>query len=151
MKKHYYHITQKEWEKEVTLFPRKIGDNRPNEEPKTARICVAPTLAHCLIALGQSLSEHCFLFVYRTKHPVKAESPYGVADSHITKEMWLKTPTQFKRVRTFSDKELDSLYSLLPCQVGERDRNVLANQKRSLEKLQKELVKKTISRTKKPN
>jgi hypothetical protein len=137
-KRYYYHITQEEWAEEVVLSPRKV-ERQGDDEPKTARICVAPSTVHCFVALGKSLSEHGLTYVYRTKYKVKAESPFRVSDSHITKEMWLKTPKRFKRIKTFSEEELNSIYPVLPTQVGYKNRNVLANQRRSLNLLKKKL------------
>jgi hypothetical protein len=135
-KRYYYHVTQKNWAREVTLSPKEIGNNRPEREPKVARICVSPTPAHCFVALGQG----AFFFglycsVYRTKYKVNAEFPHGVADSHITKEMWLKTPTEFKRVKVFSRKEFNLLYQLLPNCVGTKNRYCVAAQKERLKTL----------------
>jgi len=67
-------------------------------EPMNSRICVAPTIQHCLSSIYISPNAP-FIYVYQTCHPVLARYPYGVADSRVTREKWLIYPTWFKLVR----------------------------------------------------
>ncbi len=99
-KQFYYHISTEPLHTsesgEVTLKPRDYGDNRAQEEPDDARICVAPSVPHCLIALGTLATEYGDnLFIYRTKNKVVGKPSYNVPDAHITKERWLTRQTKF--------------------------------------------------------
>lgn len=96
LKRHWYFITEDHsFGDEITLKPR-TPLNMGQEEPKDVRICVAPTAAHCASAIG--LSTGWSFMVYQTKRKVTAVKPYSVPDSCITKEHWLKRPTQFVKV-----------------------------------------------------
>jgi len=106
MKKYYYHITTKNWPDDITLKPRKYGANRADEEPKISRICVAPTIEGCLIALGSCLPLSSNIYIYRTIRKVKAITPNDVIDSKITGEMWLLRPIKFKYVGVIKKKTL---------------------------------------------
>lgn len=98
-KRFYYHISNTKLHRsksgEVTLTPRDYGDNRAQEEPDDARICVAPSVPHCLIALGSLSTEGDSLFIYRTKNKVVGKPPYDVPDARVTKERWLTRQTKF--------------------------------------------------------
>jgi len=97
--RYYYHITsnddfRKEWGDETTLSP--IEGNKGNrcwDEPSNPRICVAPSIAHCISALPYCGKYQ--YFVYRTKDKEFACYPYGVEDSLVTKEKWTIKPTKF--------------------------------------------------------
>jgi hypothetical protein len=92
-KQYLYHVTEKDWVREVTLTPKEDGCNRDDREPKIARICTAPTIEGCLIAIHIPLMDH--LNVYRTKGKVYSRKPVGVCDSHITGERWVTHSTNF--------------------------------------------------------
>jgi hypothetical protein len=104
--KFYYFLTQQDMGDEPTLKPRKSGDNRGDDEPLTARICVAPSVPGCLTALGSCLDLAPAIHVYVTKEQVMAHNPRHVHDSHITGEMWLKKQTAFRRVGIIDPKDL---------------------------------------------
>ena len=107
---HYYHVTQAaDWGKEIRLKPRNFGRNRAPEEPQTARICVGPSVAHCLTALGSSLYISTPIHIYRTKYRVTAVKPNHVEDARITKEMWLLRPIRFVHVGTLDAERVDAL------------------------------------------
>ena len=103
MKKLYlYHITENDWGKSVTLIPKSAGDNRDTaHEPKTPRICTAPTIAGCMIAVY--LNELNTVNVYRTRHKVDYKYPRKVHDSKITEERWITKPTEFIFIRNLDD------------------------------------------------
>ncbi len=135
MKKYYYHITTRSWPKNVLLKPRKYGANRADEEPKTARICVAPTIEGCLIALGSCLPLSSDLYIYRTVRKINAIKPIDVIDSEITEEMWLLRPINFKYVGKIKKKTLpEHLYWL---DVGRKEAL-------NLQKKYKKILKKNI-------
>jgi hypothetical protein len=138
-KQFYYHISNTKLHRsksgEVTLTPRDYGDNRAQEEPDDARICVAPSVPHCLIALGTlAIDNGDSLFIYRTKNKVVGKPPYGVTDSHITKERWLTRQTKF--VLTSKVSVSDRLINVM-CKLGcVGSVGCLKQQSRALKKLE---------------
>ena len=102
--RYWYHISSTLTETEITLTPRN-GDqsfNRGPTEPEGERICVSPSIAHCLTAVP-----YCLVYdyvIYRTKKRIKAHRPYDVFDSNITLEGWIKVPTEFIRVGSIEFK-----------------------------------------------
>ncbi len=97
-KNYYYHVTMNpEWGQEVTLIPRSDGLFRHHLEPKTPRICVAPTVAQCLIALNPESFLEEKIYIYQTKEKVNAVRAKSkvITDAHITDEMWLLEKTDF--------------------------------------------------------
>lgn len=104
--RHYYHIRQSDdWGSEVTLYPKEEGKFRCPFEPLVPRICVAPTIPQCIVALGNLLNEKP-IYVYKTKYEIADRDiiePYEVPDSHITDEAWLCEPTDFVLDRVIKD------------------------------------------------
>lgn len=105
IKGYFYHISDELSPKDHILTPRRDGCNRDPEEPDTPRICVCPTMAGCICAVGPSLSIRKRIRVFRTKNQVVSYAPFGkhesggnkaVIDAHITKEKWLIRKTSFK-------------------------------------------------------
>lgn len=47
--RYFYHITPEDWGVKTTLKPKQV--NQCCDEPVVARICVAPTVPHCLSAI----------------------------------------------------------------------------------------------------
>ncbi len=93
-KKYLYHVTEKEWPKEITLSPKHVllADE---DEPKIKRICVSEELSGCFSSINFYDSHSN---VYRTKRPVTHYQPFGVSDAKITKEKWLLRKTAFVKV-----------------------------------------------------
>jgi len=96
---YYYHITFKDWGKCITLKPRVGGVNRGLDEPKLSRICVGPSVAHCLASAVTNGAE---MSVYRTKNKVLGYYPVEVIDAKYTREKWLLRPISFIYVGTLS-------------------------------------------------
>ena len=94
--RHYYHVTQASELNAVriVLQPR-CGKHTAWDEPRTPRICVAPTPIHCLAALGECLEYGLPIRIYRTAKPEVAQKPEYVEDAKVTKERWLLEPTEF--------------------------------------------------------
>ena len=108
--RYYYHITTKDWGDSIVLKP--IGNSesfsRPFDEPKIRRTCVAPTVCHCIVAIGM---DDCVYNVYRTKEKVLAYFPYGVIDSCVTREKWIISKCEFIKVGEISaDKAFAHYY-----------------------------------------
>jgi len=91
-KRFYYHISTSYFGDKVILYPRTWGCHRPTSEPNIKRICVAPSVPHCLSSVPLSKSK---IYVYRTYRKIQAYYPRYVADSKTTKEKWLLDPTCF--------------------------------------------------------
>jgi len=96
---YYYHITFKDWGKSITLQPRVGGINRGWDEPKLSRICVGPSISHCLASAVTNGGE---MSVYRTKNKVLGYYPVEVLDAKYTREKWLLRPINFIYVGTLS-------------------------------------------------
>ena len=92
-----FHVTtKKSWGKQVQLTPRKTGKNRAIGEPEIKRICVAPTISRCFIAIPYEETET--YYIYRTLRKVQGYYPYDVFDSRITREKWLISPISFIKI-----------------------------------------------------
>ena len=88
---YYYHITEQKWNPFVTLQPRDRGFKRGSEEPDISRICVGPSITHCLASTVMSRD----MKVFRTQHKVFAYHSIGVVDSFYTREKWLLRAIRF--------------------------------------------------------
>jgi len=97
---YYYHITRKDWPKQIRLLPRTGGKFRGFMETKTARICVCPTPAHCFIAIPYV--EGGDMNIYRTLRKCNIKEPIGVLDSCVTLEKWRVEPTWFIKIGSVS-------------------------------------------------
>lgn len=97
--KFWYHVSERNLGYKAYFEPREI---ECLGEPSRPRICVSPTVAHCLSAI---CSDHK-VYVYRTYRKMSARYPYGVCDSYITKERWLLGETCFLRQLTLNYADL---------------------------------------------
>jgi len=95
----WYHISHVDLGDTVEFSPRQIHEEG---EPRRARICVAPTVAHCLAAIKLFRGPYS---IYRTRDPVVAYYPYRVCDVRITRERWLLHPTVFVKTGIVSPRE----------------------------------------------
>jgi len=138
--RYWYHVTDKaQWGAKVVLQPRVPSTfaideaGEPIEDCDTKRICVGPTPAHCLTAIGPS---SCF-FIYRTFKKLKAIKPTTkqVPDVSITQERWLKRPTTFVRVKEITRKHIKRLLDLDLVVRGSNLPQDLTEQKKDLEKI----------------
>ena len=100
--RYWYHISTTLNQKLVYLAPRDNSRsfNRGSSEPNDKRICVAPSIEHCLTAVPYMPGEK--YFIYRTIRKTKATAPTGIFDAHITLEGWIQTPMMFERIGTIS-------------------------------------------------
>lgn len=102
-RRYWYFATEQDMGDTMSLCPR-TPMYKGGSEPDDKRICVAPTAAHCLSAIGS----YPIMHIYRTKQMVKAHKPYDVGDSRITQEHWLTRKTSFERVTVVSLENLNS-------------------------------------------
>ena len=78
--------------------------NRSCGEPNTKRVCVSPSVEHCLTAVPYCPGDK--FTIYRTARKCVANKPEGVHDAHITNEGWIQAPTMFVRVGVLSLPDL---------------------------------------------
>ena len=104
--RHWYHISTTLNKTQVYLAPRDNSRsiNRSSLEPNNKRICVAPTVAHCLTAVPYAPGEK--YIIYRTFRKCRASQPKEIYDAHITNEGWIQCHTMFERVGILSLPEL---------------------------------------------
>jgi hypothetical protein len=107
--RYWYHISTTLTAKRVYLAPRdnRRSMNRSSCEPNDKRICVAPTVAHCLAAVPYAPGEK--YIIYRTFRKCRATQPNGIYDAHITDEGWIQYPTMFERIGVLSLPDLAKL------------------------------------------
>lgn len=112
-KRYYFHISKKDLhlrgtKERFTLHPKGgVTELRLDTEPDVKRICVGPSIIHCLSAIPAFCDGYN---IYRTINKVKAHFPYDVTDAHITHERWLLEPTEFKLIGTW---DLNYSYNLV--------------------------------------
>lgn len=96
--RHWYHLSTTLKQLKVILTPRDNdeGFNRSESEPNDKRICVSPSIEHCLTAIPYSKWDK--FTIYKTRDKVVAKCPIDVFDSKITKEGWITTRTVFNRI-----------------------------------------------------
>lgn len=96
--RYWYHISTTLMDKQVYLTPRdnSRSSNRSPSEPNDKRICVAPTIAHCIAAVPYMPGER--YTIYRTRRRMTASPPKEIYDAHITQEGWIQVPTMFERI-----------------------------------------------------
>ena len=100
--RYWYHISTTLRRKRHCLTPwdNGRGFNRNPLEPDVKRICVAPSVPHCLTAVPYSPGET--FTIYRTAHKVKATYAEGVYDAPITMEGWIQASMMFVKIGTLS-------------------------------------------------
>jgi len=105
-RRYWYHVSSTLHDPEITLIPRNndCGFNRNPMEPNVNRICVGPSIAHCLTAIPYSIFAP--YNIYRTKSPVRATRSHDVFDTRITLEGWLLKPTRFIKIGAITMKEI---------------------------------------------
>lgn len=108
IKRYYYHLTYYDLGDEVILRPL-FGDNRAEDEPPGARICVSNHPAKCFVAIPIDGCDT--LHLYRTKEQVIAKHPYGICDKEVTGEKWLTEETPSIRILCVDVKDNGELHS----------------------------------------
>lgn len=95
----FYHITDQPWDDIVTLHPRVDGYYRGEDEPEVARICVAPSLFHCVLAIPYNRHKKEPYKLYVTAEKVRPYKPYGIYDARKTHEKWIREECVFRFVK----------------------------------------------------
>lgn len=105
--RYWYHISSTLKGKVEHLIPwdEDKGFNRTDREPKGKRICVAPTIEQCIVAVPYLPSSK--FAIYRTIRKIKAEQAVDVFDVNITNEGWITFPMTFVKVGTINFSEIE--------------------------------------------
>ena len=101
-----YHLTTEDFGKYVTLFPRDHGINRSHAESKINRICVAPTILHCLSAVYFEKIPN----IYWSPDTNFIDADDTIKDREATLEKWYINKTVFIKVNLFLDYEMYMFY-----------------------------------------
>lgn len=106
-RRYWYHLSSTLKDNEIKMIPwgNDKAFNRGPTEPSDKRICVSPTIAHCLTAIPYWLMDD--YMIYRTKVPVKANKPYDVFDSNVTKEGWIQEQMEFVKIGCICFKDVE--------------------------------------------
>ena len=100
--RYWYHISRKDLGDAKLFEPVENWANRDAMEPKGARICVAPSIAHCLVATVSTFQ----MTIYRTKTRMVAKRAHSdVWDAAITKEGWFLEPVEFVKIGVFNPQD----------------------------------------------
>ena len=93
-KRYWYHLSFDLDKDEIEIYPWDKRKHRSAGEPNGKRLCMAPSVAHCLTAIPQ----RSHYFIYRTPFKITVQEPDGVYDSDITKEGWITEKIKLKRI-----------------------------------------------------
>lgn len=103
-----FHISDS-WDFSEGVISPRICQRVP-DEPEMARICVAPTVEQCILAIGHwedYFSSGKEFRIYKTEE--ETTTAIDIIDSHLTGERWLTKPSLFKYVRTIKELEINAL------------------------------------------
>lgn len=110
-KKYLYHITQNVVpEGKFIWFPRTMGSNRCDFEPRIARICFSKNISGCFVTLGECLVPDKDIFILKTVKPVNyySPSPNEVLDVEVTEEVWRLKPITLQQIAKIDAKQLSN-------------------------------------------
>lgn len=169
-KQYWYHVSGENLGIHPTFSLRDPDFVSETIEPMLPRICVAPTIHHCLIAIRHRVNDRLPLFVYKTPK-VKAVYPFReyytfsemhelgyinfdkysrqtktnrfvveVVDAHITKEMWILNKTRLKLVGIIEKPIVKKINEIIP-KFLPGDKSALHQQKKALNILIKTNIK----------
>lgn len=106
-KRYWYHVSTTLRKRTTTLTPWDgvKAVNRDPTEPAGKRICVAPTVEQCIVAIPYHLG--ATVSIYRTKDKVMAEKPKDVFDANVTGEGWITVPTTFVKIGRLNFEDIE--------------------------------------------
>ncbi len=90
-----YHLSAHPLGESIILRPRIPRDCAPFEDRRIPRICVAPTIRGCLLALQGCYYNTGQWWRYILAEDEQAAEPHRVPDARLTGEMWLLKPARF--------------------------------------------------------
>lgn len=133
-KRYWYFVTGINFGDKTMLSPRNPS-SACDGEPVLRRICMAPTAAHCLSAIG--LYEHN-AHVYRTTRRVSASKCWDVPDDEITKEHWLFRVGHFERIAVIP---MEPIYRYMNSRGYAKGESGYLNQRREKRRIVEYLIK----------
>jgi hypothetical protein len=96
----FFHLSPEIIEKQLhPRIPRNWMTNTGNEDNTIPRVCFAPTIDQCLIAVG-GYREHFYVYepeLYGGLQIVK-DTRREVLDAYLTDELWVLSPVKLKRI-----------------------------------------------------
>lgn len=113
-KRYWYHLSHSFDSDFIVICPWERRSRRAASEPDGKRLCVSPSIAHCLTALPHRL----IYTIYRTKEKVIAEEPVGVYDSVITKEGWITKKVELIKIGKIDLREVEEQLGELPIEAA---------------------------------
>jgi len=114
-KRYWYHLSDKHTDDTITIVPWDNRSRRSAGEPDGRRLCVGPSIAHCLTALPHREK----FMVYKTKEKVIAEEPDGIYDSSITKEGWITNRVELEKVGIIDLTQIEVELGELPIDAAQ--------------------------------
>jgi hypothetical protein len=91
----YYHVSTRDYQEEQSAWSPWVPLDSGINELDIPRICVAPTISKCLLAINYKAYSYDRFIIYKTNAEVYY--PIGVLDAEVTKEMWVLSPTTFTK------------------------------------------------------
>jgi hypothetical protein len=106
-KRYWYHVSTTLRGKRITLTPwdGNKAVNRDPTEPAGKRICVAPTIEQCIVAIPYHYGAD--VSIYRTEDMELATEPRDVFDAKVTGEGWLTKATRFIKLGTLDFEQVE--------------------------------------------
>lgn len=106
-RRYWYHVSTTLENDKMTLIPWDGPNavNRDPTEPPGKRICVAPTVEQCLVAIPYHFG--ATVSIYRTRNKVIAKKPKDVFDASITDEGWLTRPISFIKIGSLDFEHIE--------------------------------------------
>ncbi len=127
-KRYYWHVSLSgsiDIGKKLIVYPRDNDESngRGLFEPNNPRICVAPSVIHCLTALAFDFSHEPeqWIYAYRTEKKCTAYYPQGIFDSHVTREKWICEPTSFVLEEVIKDEDTGWVEFIKPVKIFDND------------------------------
>jgi len=117
-KRYWYHLSYSLDRDEIEICPWDKRTHRSAGEPDGRRLCVAPSVAHCLTALPHREK----YYIYRTPSKFLVEEPDGVYDSEITKEGWITQRIKLIRIGTIDLTHIEKELGWLPIEAAKLPR-----------------------------
>lgn len=95
-----FHVTTEDWGDSKILHPRQ-PQTMSDSEPRTPRVCFAPTLWQCFVAVDVGwYDDFEDWHVYEISDDMPLVEPFNVHDSDLTEEKWSILPTKVKYLDT---------------------------------------------------
>jgi hypothetical protein len=112
VKRYWYHVSTTLTKRVETLVPwgGMLATNRSPTEPAGRRICVAPSIEQCIVAIPYHYGAD--VAIYRTQDKELATESNNVFDAKVTDEGWLTKPTTFIKLGTLDFEDIERHFKL---------------------------------------